>query len=214
MDRRTLLSGTGLLFSLPFGGCLGDPALSGSTDEEGGGGETDDETERRISERFDCADAVRPEPDVTEGIEQEVTIDDETTVHESVGSVEYPDPPTEVDDETAREFVREHEHAYQRNEAVEKYGERLVELEVMTEEVELFERDGEIAIVRLDFAVHYVVVSDGGLVTTEPAGEAAVYAVDDTGLVRTDADYRGIVSGSIREETPDPLEEGTIVSCF
>lgn len=213
MDRRTLLSGTGLLFSIPFGGCLADPTLPENTDEEGSEGENDDENERPISEQFDCADAIRPEPDVPAGVEQEVTIDDETTVHESVGSTDYPTPPPEFDDDV-RGFLEEHERAYQRNEAAEKYGERLVELEVMMEGVELFDEDDEIVTVRLDFAVHFVVVDDGGLVTTEPAGEAAVYAVDDTGFVRTEADYREMLDGSIREETPDPLEEGTIVGCF
>ncbi|WP_135825251.1 hypothetical protein [Halorussus ruber] len=199
MNRRTLLSGVGSLVSLSFSGCIGGEA----------GGE-----EPPISDRFDCAEAYRPTPDVAEGVEHEIEERGETTVYESVGSTEYPASPSSFDDDTVRTFVEEHERAYQRNEFVARRGDSVVDFEVMVEKTELLDFHDEITTVRLDFAVHFEAVSGDGVVMTEPAGEAAVYAIDGTGLVRTATEYRGNIEGSIRKQTPDPLEDGTLLVCF
>lgn len=232
MDRRGYLAAVGIAVAPSIGGCLGDDTPGGGTDgtdgTDGDGtsdGTDDDGTDDgdgtdeqgaggAIDERFDCADADRPTPDVATGVDREVTIGNETTVHESVGSVEYPDPPADVDGEAAREFVREHERAYQRNSYAERYGEDLIELDVMVEAVASLDRYDDVETVRVDFAVHVAAITDGGLVTTEPAGEAAAYAIDDTGLARAETEYRDLIDGSISEETTDPFEEGEILACF
>lgn len=211
MKRRAVLSNLGLVVAVSLGGCSGDDS---PTDGKTGDGKTTTEPPPSVAERFDCESASRPMPDVPAGVEHEIESDGETTVYESVGSVAYPSPPTSLDDETARSFVAEYERAYQQNEYAERHGTDVVELDVMVESVETFDFHDDIRTVRVDFAVHFVVVSDGGVVMTEPAGEAAVYGLDSSGLVRAETAYRGNVDGSVREATPDPIQDGTLLVCF
>lgn len=212
MNRRAAISTLGLTLAVSVGGCLGgnEPATD-STDADGG---TTTESLPTIDEQFDCESAYRPTPDVLSGVEHEIEMDGETSVYESVGSTDYPAPPASLDREPVRSFVADFERAYQQNEYVERHGEDLVELDVMIEAVESFDFHDEIRTVRADFAVHFVVVSDDGVVMTEPAGEAAVYGVDPTGLVRAETTYRGNIAESVRDATPDPLQDGTLLVCF
>lgn len=223
MNRRRLLSGVALPALLAFGGCLGGGTdgssgteTSGSADDETNGTPEDDgkgETPH-ISDRFDCSEAHRPETDVEAGVEHEVEFSDETVVYESVGSTGYPDPPAEFDGDPVRTFVADYERAYQRHEYLTTHGDRLVEFDARIEETELFDfRDG-IATARVDFSIHFAAVSGEKVVMTEPVGEAAAYAVDETGIVRTAAEYRDHVEGPVREHTPGPLEEGSLLHCF
>lgn len=231
MNRRTLLSGVGLSIVLSFGGCSSDgepfgntgenPNATGTNESEkkgstdaGDGTAEAKEDEPSISEQFDCMKADRPTPDVAEGIEYTIEEHGETTVYESVGSTEYPTPPSVFDEDTVGAFIEEHEKAYQQNEFVERRGDSVVDFEVMIENTEIFDFHAEITTVRLDFSVHYEVVREGVIERTEPVGEAVVYAIDETGFIRTETDYRGNIEGPIREETPDPLKEGKLLGCF
>ncbi|USZ69716.1 hypothetical protein NGM10_16570 (plasmid) [Halorussus salilacus] len=227
MDRRELLASVGLSVCLPLGGCLGDGSGFGSADESSDSDDRptettdatdDDETETAapnpVAERFGCSSAYRPESDVEAGVEHEVEVGDETEVYESVGSTDYPTPPAAFDGDAVETFVAEYEKVYQRNVYLDKHEDRLVEFDPMVEGVERFDFRDPVATVRVDFAVHFAAVSGDSVVMTEPAGEAAVYAVDETGLARTDAEYRGNVEGSVREATPDPLEDGDLLECF
>lgn len=212
MKRRAAISTVGLTLVVSLGGCLrGDGPTTSSTDAMG---ETTAESSPTIDEQFDCESASRPTPDVLSGIEHDIEMDGETSVYESVGSTDYPPPPASLDRETVQPFVADFERAYQQNEYAERHGEDLVELDVMIESVESFGFHDEIRTVRVDFAVHFVVVSDGGVVMTEPAGEAAVYGVDPTGLVRAETAYRENIEDPVRDATPDPLQDGILLVCF
>lgn len=224
MNRRRLLSGIALPALLAFGGCLGDGTnrdsgteTDGNANTEDGSGTDGDEETAPIADRFDCSGAYRPETDVEAGVEHEVESGDETVVHESVGSTDYPDPPTDFGDEDAVEtFVADHERAYQRHEYLATHGDRLVEFDARIEETEPLDFREGIATVRVDFSVHFAAVTgDGRVLMTEPVGEAAAYAVDETGIVRREAEYRDRIEGSVPENTPDPLAEPTrLLHCF
>lgn len=218
MNRRRFLSRIAPSALLAFGGCLGVTGGGSGTETDGTPDDGDEEKGETasISDRFDCSWTYRPETDVEAGVEHEVESSDGTVVYESVGSTDYPDPPAEFDDEDAvRTFVADHERAYQRHEYLATHGDRLVEFDARIEETEPFDFHDDIATVRVDFSVHFAAVTNDGVLMTEPAGEAAVYAVDETGIVRTKAEYRDHVEGSLRENTPDPLEEATRpLHCF
>ena len=212
MMRRAAISTVGLTLAVSLGGCLSDDGLTtSSTDARG---ETTADPSPTIDEQFDCESASRPTPDVSAGVEDEIEMGGETSIYESVGSTDYPAPPAPLDLETVQPFVADFERAYQQNEYAERHGEDLVELDVMIEAVESFDFHDAIRTVRVDFAVHFVVVSDGGVVMTEPAGEAAVYGVDPTGLVRAVTAYRENIEDPVRDATPDPLQDGTLLVCF
>lgn len=219
------------LYLRSFGGCISDGERSGNTGEnpattganegekngstdagEGTGGAEEDEPP--ISERFDCTEADRPTPDVAEGVEHEMEEHGGTTVYESVGSTEYPTPPSAFDEDTVGAFIEEHERTDQQNEFVERRGDNVVDFEVMIENAEIFDFHDEITTVRLDFAVHYEVVHEDVIEMTEPVGETVVYAIDETGFIRTETDYRGDIEGAIQEGTPDPLRDGELLGCF
>ncbi|MCH7660658.1 MAG: hypothetical protein IH933_08790 [Euryarchaeota archaeon] len=208
MRRRTILAGAGVALSSSLVGCLDSNVIGGRDDgypnnenHEYNGGES------TISEQFDCSDAFRPEPNVEAGVAQ-------NGGHESVGSTAYPTPPEALNVDTVPSFVRTHEKAYQQNEFVSSSGESLVGFNVRIEETELFDYHEGIAVVRLDFLVDLSTYSEGRLATTEAFGEAAVYAVDETGLVRVATDSLYTYDNSDQQETPDPLRTGTLLVCF
>lgn len=170
-----------------------------------------DERERSISERYDCRDANRPEPDVEAGIEHEYEDDGETLVYESVGSAKYPDPPDSTAEEAIESFVREHEAAFLQNESVEKLGDELTSFHVEFEVVEIVERRDGIVVVRVEANVTEEEISGGpsaGHWTTE-----SVYAVDETGVVRVEVDDVPVVTAT-PPATPDPMEYGDLLVCF
>jgi len=85
---------------------------------------------------------------------------------------------------------------------------------MMVEEIEILDYHEKITTVRLDFAVHEEAVSRGMIEMTEPVGEAAVYSIDETGLVRTDTDHRDVANEPVQENTSDPLKKGNLLVCF
>lgn len=173
--------------------------------------------EPSLSERFECARRSRPECDLEAGIEIEREIDGETETVESPDPKPYPDPPVTFDPDGVVEFVREHERAYARNDALcsRERSERIVDYRVEFDDVRRFDWYDEIHVVRVRYAETPSDVDEEG----EPWATAdgyggAVYAVDETAAVRTGLSLGP--SGSVpgEAETPDPLETGTLVDCF
>lgn len=196
LPRRTVLGGIGAGLS-GFAGC------ASSTEPDPTSGETPAE-ESSVAERFDCAAADRPEPDVEAGVEHEIERENgETVTYESVGSTEYPEPPDSRNNEVIGEFLRAYETAYHRNYAAEIYGEELVRYSIefdgtefidVTDHLSVAVLSSEVTIETLDVAGHWPV--------------SAAYAIDETGLVRRD------YLGPDEREQPEVLSGGQLHSCF
>lgn len=94
-------------------------------------------------------------------------------------------------------------------------GESVVGFEVRTTETEVYDDYDEIRVVRIDVLVDFATFDeDRGLASTESLGEAAVYGIDETGLVRAATPHRRTIDGDVEAETPDPVEDGRLLACF
>ncbi|WP_293028343.1 hypothetical protein, partial [Natronococcus sp.] len=166
-------------------------------------------------ERFDCREASRPTCGFESG-DVERTDDGAGTV-DGTGTEPYPDPPTTFDAKEVVEFVREHERAYARNDALcsRARPERIVGYSIEFDDVRRFDWYDEIHVVRVRYAETPNSVDEGvePWATTDGYG-GAVYAVDVTAAVRTGLSLGP--SGSVPSETemPDPVSTGTLVDCF
>jgi hypothetical protein len=199
MKRRVLLGmiGVGAVSS----GVLGDPHERG--------------TEDSLAERFDCEEAPRPACDLeNDDVER---ADDSTEMVDGAETEPYPDPPISFDAESVVEFVREHERAYARNDALcsRARPERTVDYSIEFDDVRRFDWYDEIHVVRVRYAETPNSVDEG----VEPWATAdgyggAVYAVDETAAVRTGLSLGPSGSVPSETETPDPVSTGTLVDCF
>ena len=196
LHRRTILGSVGAGLS-GLAGCAGNTRTEPTP-------ENTPTEEALIAERFDCAAADRPEPDVEAGVEHEIERENgETVTYESVGSTMYPEPPDSRDTETIGEFLRAYETAYHRNYFAEIYSEELVRYSVEFDETEFIDRKDPISIV--------VLSSDVIMETLDLAGHSpvwAAYAIDETGLVREDH------LGPDERDQPEVLTEGQLHSCY
>ena len=198
-------------------GCLerggGERTTSGS-DSQLSPTPTPAEKSRSVAEQFDCAGARRPDPDVEAGIEVEYEDSDgDTHTYVSVGSTEYPDPPGWDSDETPdaqalEVYVREHEEAFLWNRQATRYEEGLWEFHVEFEDIEV-DRRGSVAFVRLGTAVTASFLDERGDPLAGHWYVEAGYAVDSTGVARSELDPH-----DDDPELPDPLMDGRLVACF
>lgn len=110
------------------------------------------------------------------------------------------------------EWALEHEKAYQRNMSVSNYGDRLFEFSLFDTRSRLIQGYNSVTVVRLDFHVAFEAIQQDGGTIVGDFPEAAVYGVDETGAVRAETDFG--VDGSVERETPNPINEGSLVVCF
>ncbi|MCU4926224.1 hypothetical protein OB905_09540 [Halobacteria archaeon AArc-dxtr1] len=235
MNRRSLLAASGTSVLLGVSGCLDelDSGDENETDDDGsegevpgclqkeswpdGGGEIEDPPSESIAGRRDCTNADRPEPTGDVCTEHEITFGDGTETFRSEGVEPYPDPPEEFTEEAVRSFVSDYEQAYRQNGAVERLEDRLLGFSVSVEDdaTQTLEADDDIDRIRIEYTVGSSIVDrDGaGTVESDPYGDAAVYGVDETGVVRAEAEYYQ-TDDDDEEETPDPVEEGDLLECF
>ncbi|MCU4925299.1 hypothetical protein OB905_04765 [Halobacteria archaeon AArc-dxtr1] len=232
MNRRTLLEMGATGAFLGAAGCLDeiDPRTDQTTGNEVPGCTQKDAWETEITTgptdpdpasiagRRDCANADRPEPtgDVCETFEVEGD-DGETTEFHSAGVEPYPDPPSNSDEEAVHSFVSEYERAYTQNGAVAEYGDSVVEFSYTTHDTETVDESNAITTVYIAFGFGFR--QEGG---ADPGGyhdafgEGAIYGIDETGIVRTDAEYYHEIENlpDDPEALPDPVEDGQLLQCF
>lgn len=199
MKRRTFVSLGGALI---VSGCAG-------LVESGGDGSP-------IAERFDCDDAERPEPDVESDVEFDIETEDGTESFTTVGSTEYPSPPNSFENGEIRSFLGAHEIAFRRNELVDRYGRGLVYFDTSVDDVDILDRHEGHKLTRIDYYEELETVTEEGEYEIGEGLAAAAYAIDETGLVRAETRHRNVRDSgtSLRDATPDPIEEGQLVACF
>lgn len=202
-SRRAVLAQCGVLLTGLSAGCMSrlrTGALSTSTTSG-----------PSLSDRFDCSEAFRPEPAVPSGVEREIDGSDETRTEESIGSVEYPSPPSGTADSiTVEQYAVAHERAYRRNERAAEYGEDLVGFGFSPHDRELVDRQGDIALVRVAYVFYENVVSDDVIVHGDSPRYVATYAVSDWGVARA----VGGTADADDDLDPHPVEDGSLVACF
>ncbi|WP_276256761.1 hypothetical protein [Halomontanus rarus] len=232
MNRRELLTVSASSALLGTGGCLTN---LGSWDEDSTENDVPGCTQKEkwitditagpadpdpnsIVGRRDCANADRPEPtgDVCKTIELERE-DGEINEFHSTGVEPYPDPPTAFDEESLTEYVHEYERAYSKNGAVSKYDHSgnavSVAVGIDERETQVLNYNDKITVVRIEFGVGVETRnSDGSGIASDQLSEVSVYAIDESGIVRTDAEYTH--DESIADEILDLVEEGTLLECF
>jgi len=168
-----------------------------------------------IAERSDCGEANRPEPNVDSGVEFEVETEGGTETFTAVGSAEYPPPPESPGNGVIKSYVGDHEIAYRRNELVERYGRRLVAFEATIDATSVLDRSNERVLARVDLMIYAEFLDGDRGLQIGDGPVAAVYAIDETGAVRVEAQYHDPRSaGADGEGPPDPLEAGQLVACF
>lgn len=196
LHRRTILGGIGAGLS-GFAGCA-NHTITEPTSES-----TPTEASS-IAEKFECAAADRPRPDVEAGVEHEIERENgETVTYESVGSTMYPDPLDARDTEAIGEFLRAYETVYHRNYFAEIYDEELIRYGIEFDKTEFIDEKDHISIAILS--------SEVTMETLDVAGHSpvwAAYAIDETGLVRRDH------LDSEERDQPAVLTEGQLHSCF
>ncbi|MFC7213112.1 hypothetical protein ACFQO4_03340 [Saliphagus sp. GCM10025334] len=241
MNRRELLAASAVSVLLGAGGCIADldPQDENSTDldDENTSNENavpgctskaewaDDHTDGpfpspdSIAGHRNCANADRPEPtgDVCETFEVEGE-DGETTEFYSAGVESYPDPPSDFDAITLQSYVFEYELAYTQNWAVlEHEGEKVVEFSFTSHDTAIIDGDDEITAIYIAFGFAFRRASGSGTGGYYDAfGEGAIYGIDETGVVRADADYYHNLENlpDDSENLPDPVEDGDLLQCF
>lgn len=161
-----------------------------------------------LIEEVDCGDNNKPTPSVEQGVEQ-------AGGYDSIGSARYPDPPDQWSRDAAKSFVSGYETSYQQNSLIQRYGESLIDLTLTNQEKNLITSTGNRYIIRFDYMLGYEWVDDQGeLVSTGARPEAVVYTVDSTAVIRTTASHEFDVSDDVLDDSPNPLEEGTVIECF
>ncbi|MCU4924893.1 hypothetical protein OB905_02695 [Halobacteria archaeon AArc-dxtr1] len=237
MNRRSLLAASSAGAVLGVSGCLADlESLSGSSGDEGVPGCThrsewnDDITTGSadpdpdsVAGRRDCANAERPEPtgEICTTVELE-SEDGEINEFHSTGIEPYPDPPTAFDEQSLIEYVYEYERAYSNNWAVSRYESPrravMISFGIHENDTRVLDHD-EITAIKIEFG--FGVESrnqDGeGGIASDHLGEVSVYGIDETGIVRSDAEYtfdEDENGESTFDETLDPVEDGDLLQCF
>jgi hypothetical protein len=176
-----------------------------------------------IAGRRNCMNAQRPEP--TGDICSEFQIKDEEGeqhTYYSIGVKQYPTLPDLLNIDTVLPFIYEYERAYSQNLAILEYGERLVQGSVtikedLTKEIDIYKN---IFVVGIEYAQPLTFIKNedlsdednkfSGFSYEDNFSDAAVYAVDKTGLLRTDAQPDEIRN----QDIPDPVKSGDVIECF
>ncbi|MCU4975735.1 hypothetical protein OB955_23925 [Halobacteria archaeon AArc-m2/3/4] len=81
-------------------------------------------------------------------------------------------------------------------------------------ETQVHNHNDNITVVRIEFGVGVETrhSDGGGGIASDRLDEAAVYAIDESGIVRTDAEYAP--DEMIANEIPELVGEGTLLECF
>ncbi len=159
-----------------------------------------------LSEEFDCEYAERPAPNDHGG-------------EQHVDPLSYPDPPDVSDDFAVRQFVKDHEEAYVRNETIDRYGADLRKHRFNVGDMKILGRDGSVAFVSLYYGTTTETDDSIGGDLSGGFGSGVTYAVDNFGAARADAgvgtDDRQVTGGIPSEDSEShPIEYGRLVACF
>lgn len=216
-------AGDGADDSSTGGDADGDSTGSGGDDtsddaDDAGGPAFDADAVGPLADRFDAVPALRPECDV-EPVEYEAEIDGQTETLRSVGSATYPEPPEAFTREAVAAYVEAHERAYLRNDRVCGHSrpESLVSYTAGVRGDSLRHLDWyeDVHVVRVEFVESaYYYRADRGMSVADGFPRAAVYAVDETAVVRTTGEARRFLDEPVREATPDPVAEGQLLVTF
>lgn len=235
MERRKFLSGSIVAAFTSISGCVNDD----DDDESVDGSDSDKKTatsnestciqkdnwesgmstdKKRVEQdtiagRRNCMNAQRPEP--TGDICSEFQIKDEEGeqhTYYSIGVKQYPTLPDLLNIDTVLPFIYEYERAYSQNLAIFEYGERLVRGSVtikedLTKDIDIYKN---IFVVGIEYSQSWTFIKNEGLSYEDNFSDAAVYAVDKTGLLRTDAQPDEIRN----QDIPDPVKSGDVIECF
>ncbi|MCU4924522.1 hypothetical protein OB905_00790 [Halobacteria archaeon AArc-dxtr1] len=237
MNRRELLtaSSTGVL--LGVSGCLDElesqpengeqkddleiqDDVEGCTAKEAWGTEAtsgpEDPDPGSIADRFDCASASRPEP--TGDVCKRFVVSDGGE-YESHGIEPYPDPPAEFTDATLTTFVHDYEQARFANGQVTASKEQFVGggLSVDEDDTRILDLYPDITSIRIQYSTTVTRFEYDSHNLSEGHGPgAAVYGIDETGVVRTSTDpvHSDELDDLDPEDVPDPVDEGTLLECL
>ncbi|OVE86380.1 hypothetical protein B2G88_00355 [Natronolimnobius baerhuensis] len=188
-------------------GCVDD--LNGDT------GNKDDAADT-VAGHFDTGPE-RPECEVnSETIE--VQRGDETREADTAATIPYPDPPTAGSEDDVLEYVEEFDHAYVTQSILcdRSQSGDVLRIGYSVDTREQFGREGidHVFVSRAAGATHGI--DDGGGEWVADLGfTGVVYAIDDTGLARTESDT--VDSPDVEDiaaDAPDPLEDGELVAAF
>ncbi len=166
------------------------------------------DSDEPLSGELECDDSDKPTPSVEQGVEQHGEYD-------SLGSARYPDPPEQWSEDTAERFVSEYETSYQQNSLAQRFEERLLEVTLTTQEQNLIISTGNRYTVSFDYMLMFDYIDDQGeLVSTDAFPEAVVYSVGSTAVVRATSSHEFNITDEVLDDSPDSLEEGTVLECF
>lgn len=217
MGSAILFAGTGCLGNL-------DPADESPTEQDVPGCTQKEEWDAdittrpaesppdSIAARRDCANADRPEPtgDVCETFEK-TGGDGETTEIHSVGVRPYPNPPSDFDGETLREFVKKYERAYNQNQTVSGDGANIVLFSFGIQDTTVSTAAGGVSSVVVEYSTTVRVYRrDGSGALADGFWAGAHYGIDETGIVRAQVEDPDFYI----DDLPDPVETGDLLQCF
>ena len=220
MNRRSLLVGIGAT-TITFTGCLSDDPADpdssrndGGADDLGDSGRSDGDS---VTAHFD-EDASRPECEKdSETIEAE--LNGETHEFETASTIPYPDPPTAFDREEIIDYIESFEEAYVTHDVLctGRGSGHVLRVGYYVQDSETFDWYDDVVIVFLLRAGGAVsgLDADGYPWEAELPYEGVVYAVDETGVARSDFDdVHELERDEFESHAPDPLERGSLVAAF
>ena len=217
MNRRTILTVLGTTAAVGLGGCLGedrdqDGTENGHTDDQAGNG-SDAGT---VIDRFETG----PERPGCEKESESVEVErgDETREYETAATIPYPSEPESFDGTDIVTFVEEFDRAYLRHDVLcrERSGSILnVSYSVERSETYDWEEDITHVFVLRAAGASAGLDGDGYMWQADLGYSGVVYALDETGVARTDFDdVSGLDPDEFEAHAPDPLEEGRLVAQF
>lgn len=215
MNRRTLLLAAAPVITLS--GCItsstGDDANgidSGDSDASTESGDLDTHMEfESLADMVDC-EGWETDRCPAESMTREINTEDGKIEFETAESFPYPEPPTEFRKLLIAEYVREFEAAYQSEAFLCGARRHRTTHYSYGGTVRHFDWYDDIYIVRIDGNAGDEQIYSDGSVSVGHWPSAAVYAIDETAALRTEAKE----VESSEEETPDPVKVGEIVDCF
>lgn len=217
MNRRTVLTTLGTTAAVALGGCVSEGDDQPGTED----GNTDDPSATdsgagTVVEYFDM-DPDRPECE-KESETVEVEHGDETREHETAATIPYPPEPEGYDETDIVTFVEKFDRAYVRHDVLcRRRSGRILTVGYSVARSETYDWKEDITHVFVLRAAGATagLDSDGYMWQAELGYSAVVYAVDETGVARTDFDdVSRLEPDEFEAHSPDPLEEGRLVAQF
>lgn len=208
MRRRTLVATIGTT-AAGVAGCLSAAPNDGfePIDATNGSGPG------RVVDHFDGG-PVRPECDA-EPETVEVRSGDETREARTAETIPYPEPPDAFDRGTLLEYLESFEHAYVTHDVVCDRRNTVLSVGFGVRDRETLARhdDVQVVVLRRTGGAVSGVDGDGQLWMADLAVEEVVFAVDDSGVARAEADGPpGPEADDVESRVPDPLEDGELVA--